>query len=94
MFIYHFDWKALIFGGGPKLDEALLGMPFIKSIGYELQLNLERFGIVISVKYISEICEKADVISVEKYHGLTLEWTEDDPIELPPTLVSVFGIDT
>ena len=70
--------------------EVLLGRPFLKSIGFDLDQHLEQVG----SNEDDQEEKQTSTLASARYTGLSYQNTDDDPIELPESLAAGIGSDT
>lgn len=76
-----------------EMDEVLLGRPFLNSIGFNLDthlLQVSKEGVEQGLFYPNGTPK----LAAAKYSGLTYQVTDDDPIELPESMVAGIGADS
>ena len=71
-----------------KMDEILLGRPFLNIIGSDLSEHLQRIHPLIQNKHEDEIDSNKINLAITKYKGLSYRDTDDDPIKLPECLAA------
>lgn len=77
-----------------KMDEVLLGRPFLRAIGFDLEKHLESVATMIDGKHIEELSPtRLKAVSIP-YAGLVYQKTDDDPVELPHTVSAGIGSDS
>jgi len=76
------------------MDEVLLGRPFLKAIGFDLNRHLENVRNEVHNKDISKQKINNAKMSAMSYKGLAYQSTDDDPIELPEALSAGIGKDS
>lgn len=78
------------------MSEVLLGRPFLKAIGFDLNYHLQQVGKFVDGKHIAELetnCLKQKLASCT-YKGMAYQEKDDDPIRLPETVAAGFGEDS
>ena len=77
-----------------NMDEILLGRPFLKAIGFDLNDHLQRVHNLIHEKNIDEINTEQIKLAAAQYQGLTYMAADDDPIELTECIAAGIGEDS
>lgn len=76
------------------MDEILLGRPFLRKIGFDLNEHLRRVHPLIHDKTLDEIDPDKVKLAATKYQGLSYRNADDDPIELSECIVAGIGKDS
>jgi len=76
------------------MDEVLLGRPFLKAIGFDLNRHLEEVRDKVHDRDINKLQDNIAKMRAMSYQGLAYQSTDDDPIELPEAISAGIGKDT
>lgn len=77
-----------------EMDEVLLGRPFLKAIGFDLEEHLQRVHRHVHDKHIEELQSSRVKLAAVEYKGMAYQEIDDDPIDLPDVASAGFGKDS
>ena len=77
-----------------KMDETIIGRPFLKRIGFNLHDHLIRSQCRIDGKNFEDIDTEEVKLAALSYRGLQYNAVDDDPIVLPESVGALIGSDT
>lgn len=77
-----------------NMDEAIIGRPFLKRIGFDLHDHLIRSQCRINGKNFEDIDTEEIKLAALSYRGLQYNAVDDDPIVLPESVGALIGADT
>eukprot|EP00171_Calliarthron_tuberculosum_P022992 IDg22992t1 len=77
-----------------EMDEILLGRPFLKAIGFDLNEHFQRVHSEVHDKHFEELKNSSAKIASTAYKGMVYQEVEDDPIQLPDVVSAGIGNDS